>query len=1127
MKNDTMVPERTAQVQHTYSRILTRLKHLRSYHRWVDVIFGLVWMVAAGLGWFLISLALETLFRLPSSGRLVLLAAGGVMMFVLFLWFILRPLVASPSLQQLALRLERRFPHFQDRLIGTLQLWHKHQSNPEGYSLEMIDAAAVELEEISKDSDYKAIVNVKKCWKTGRYLLGLAAVGIVFLLLSPTAFYSSFHRVGHPFTEFPRPQKTFLVVLPGDAETVSEEDVTVTVEVKGEVPEDVLLHVVDIGHENWKKYSCVKKAERTYEYVLPRVKRSLQYTVEAGDAQSPLHRITVIDRPMVRKLKLRYTYPPYTQLGARDEEDNIGDIRAIVGTSIQVEFIANKVLDSAVVIMGDGEQFEAKVSGRQAKASFVVRRDGNYHIDLKDTAGLKNKDPIEYRITAMTDEYPVVRIIQPGRDTELTEDMAVPLAIDGSDDYGFSGLKLRYRLGEEGKLQELPVPIPKKTGAELSVEYLWDLSPLDLLPEDVVFYYAELYDNDSVTGPKGTKSRTFMVRFPSIYEIYAEVEESQEEQLVDLEEMLKDSRDLKEKLDQVVRELQRETELDWEKQKETEGALEQQKEMTEDLKELSEEMQQTIEKLEQNDLVSVETLEKLEEIQKLMEEIATPELQEALERLQQAMQQLDRQQLQQAMKDFSFSQEDFQKRLERTIELLKRIQMEQKMDAMVKKIDELLERQEDINSATEMANEANELNDLAGQEEKMRRDLDRLKEELKELSEMMEEMPMMPSETLDSLAQAMEESQLSEMMSQVNQMLSQGQKMQAQKMQQQISQALRQMSQGMKMAQSMMMQNMFQEVLEAMRKATHQLLELSQQQEDLSFETEELRRNSSQCDGMAEKQMDTFNNAVKVANSLFEASKQNIMIPSSVSQNIGRAMSNMEGAIGHLEQRNTNSATKSQREAMADLNETVMQMRQTMQSMCSAGQCSGGMQQLLQQLEQMAQQQMGINQETMGLQQMSQLSMEQRAALNRLAMEQEMLRKELDELRREMGQRPEILGRFDRVIEDMKKVSEDLGGEQLSHDTINRQNRILSRLLDYQMSLRQRDYTRRRRAKPGKDYYRAGSIELPQDLGERQDQLRQDLLNALKEDYPKEYKDLIRAYFEALSKEQQASESDM
>ena len=1119
--------EKKASATQSYTRIFSRLNALRSYYRWIDIAFGMVCVVAVGLGWFLLTLCIEALLRLSSPGRMILLAIGVAITLGMVLWYVLRPLMKTPSLQQLALRLEERFPSFQDGLIGTLQLWSKHKSNPEGYSLEMIDAAALQSEKLSQGFHFKEIVNVRRCWKATQYVFCLLIVGLFLLLIFPATFHSSLMRVSHPYTHFPKPQKTFIIVTPGDMETVSEEDVIINVEVVGEVPEEVVLHTVELGHENWKTYSFEEESERKYSYILEKVKHSFHYSVEAGDAMSPHHTVTVIDRPMVRRMKLRYTYPPYTRLGARDEEDNIGDVRAIVGTSIQIEISANKILDSASVVMSEGGRIEAKVSGREAQASFVVRGAGTYHIVLTDKSGLQNKDPITYRITALSDEYPLVRIIQPGKDTELTEEMLVPLSIDATDDFGFSRLKLVYRLGEEGTFEELTVPLPKGAGAEMRVEYVWDMSGLGLLPEDVVFYYVKVYDNDTVSGPKSSKSRTFMVRFPSIYEIYAEVEESQEEQMVDLKEMLKESRDVKEKLDQVVRELQRETELDWEKHKETEGALDRQREMAEDLKKLSEEMEQTIEKLERNDLVTAETLEKLEEIQRLMEEIATPELMEALERLQQAMQHIDRRELQQAMKDFSFNQEDFQKRLERTIELLKRIQMEQKMDALVKKMDELLERQEDINQTTENADDAEEMSDLADLQENMRRDLDRLEEELKELTEQMEETPLMPSEMLDSLAQAMEQSDLSEMMSQVSQMLSQNQKMQAQKMQQRISQALRQMSQGMKTAQAMMMQNMFQEVLEAMRRATHQLLELSHQQEHLSSETEGLRRNSPQCEGLAERQMDAFNNAVRVANALFEAAQQSLMIPSDISQNMGRAMSNMERAISSLEERNTSSAAKGQREAMSDLNETIMQMRQAMNSMCSGGQCSGGMQQFLQQLEQMAQQQMCLNQQTREMGQTGQWSLEQREALQRLAAEQEMLRKSIEDLQREMGKRPEILGRLDRVIEDMKKVSEDLEGERLSEETITRQNRILSRLLDYQRSLRQRDYTRRRRAKPGKEYYRPGPTHLPEDLGERQDQLRQDLLKALKEDYPKEYKDLIRAYFEALSKEEEASESEL
>ena len=48
--------------------------------------------------------------------------------------------------------------------------------------------------------------------------------------------------------------------------------------------------------------------------------------------------------------------------------------------------------------------------------------------------------------------------------------------------------------------------------------------------------------------------------------------------------------------------------------------------------------------------------------------------------------------------------------------------------------------------------------------------------------------------------------------------------------------------------------------------------------------------------------------------------------------------------------------------------------------------------------------------------------------------------------------------------------------------------------------------------------------DLPQDLGERENVLREDLLKALKEGYPKEYEELIRHYFEALAREQIGTE---
>ena len=138
----------------------------------------------------------------------------------------------------------------------------------------------------------------------------------------------------------------------------------------------------------------------------------------------------------------------------------------------------------------------------------------------------------------------------------------------------------------------------------------------------------------------------------------------------------------------------------------------------------------------------------------------------------------------------------------------------------------------------------------------------------------------------------------------------------------------------------------------------------------------------------------------------------------------------------------------------------------------------------------------------------------------RLAAEQEALRRGVEDLLKEFGNRSEILGRLDKMGEEMKKVVDDLDRGQVDHRTIDRQQRILSRLLDAQKSVQRRDYTRRRRSRPGQAVVRRSPAELADDLGQDREQLRQDLLRALDEEYPKAYQDLIRAYFQALSRGQ-------
>jgi hypothetical protein len=181
------------------------------------------------------------------------------------------------------------------------------------------------------------------------------------------------------------------------------------------------------------------------------------------------------------------------------------------------------------------------------------------------------------------------------------------------------------------------------------------------------------------------------------------------------------------------------------------------------------------------------------------------------------------------------------------------------------------------------------------------------------------------------------------------------------------------------------------------------------------------------------------------------------------------------------------------------------------------------MQEMFKKMSGMCDKQGGINQQTMQLGQCggdgNQPSLAQQAAMQRLAAEQEAVRKALSELEREFGNSSEIAGRLDKIGQEMKKVVEDFERMRVDQTTIDRQKQILSRLLDTEKSMRERDYSKQRRAEVGEDVSRTSPGELSSETLQSEERGAEDLTRFMQEAYPKEYEQLIKEYFKALSEE--------
>ncbi|MEO8168622.1 MAG: hypothetical protein ABI623_10260, partial [bacterium] len=177
-----------------------------------------------------------------------------------------------------------------------------------------------------------------------------------------------------------------------------------------------------------------------------------------------------------------------------------------------------------------------------------------------------------------------------------------------------------------------------------------------------------------------------------------------------------------------------------------------------------------------------------------------------------------------------------------------------------------------------------------------------------------------------------------------------------------------------------------------------------------------------------------------------------------------------------------------------------------------------GMSGFMQRLGQMSGQQQGINQ---GTQNMGGMSAQQQAEMGRLAAEQGMVRKSMEQLAKEAAQSGEMskmLGDLNKIAQEMREVQTDLAQGNVNPETLKKQERILSRMLDSQRSARERDFEKKRKAESGTNVARKSPGEIDLNSQEGRNKMRQDLQKAIEEGYAKDYQDLIRKYYEALEK---------
>ncbi len=1075
----------------------------------------------------------------------------------------------QPTEIDIAKRIGEHYPEVQDRLCNSIEL--VNELNHAVTSKDLALAAFENTAKIALMKDFEVIIDKRK---PKRMLIGFISIAVCTLLsfsIFSNSLGASLYRIVNFSESFVPPAPFSLKIEDVESSVMRGEKVRIIVNAFGKAPLEIKLNIKEFNQENYDSYLLKLDSANTYYYEIPATKNSIYYYASAEwlntEVKSELCTLNVVDKPLVKNMDGLITAPAYTKLAPKRFDEQNADISALRGSYVHISLNSNKELKNAELIflksgfsndtlkkykVIDSNIVKFKIDGKKAEGGFSAVSNGQYYIRITSKNGVLNDKPIKYNVYVNSDQSPSIVLIDPYSDVQVGENAMLPMQVAIADDYGFSSLKLHYRLTESKysnpteRFSSIDVPM---VYSELATEvpYLWNLERLGISPEDKYEFYFEVTDNDRISGPKSARTNTLTLRLPSLEEVLKQTDQAQNKVEKDLEKVMKQAEDIKRESEELNRELLREKsnkqEMKWEQSKKAQDLAKKQQDLQNKVSEIQKNLQEVTEKLKENNLLSEETLQKYMELQKLLKEVNSPEIQKIQEKMRQAMEKLTPDQMQEAMKNFKMDEEKFKQSIERTMKMLKRIQNEQKIDALNKKTEELINKLDEVNKKMQNTNSADQTkkDELAKQQEQLNNDLKDIAKDLNELEKSLKELGKdNPSEKMQEAKSELNEQETSEQMNSAKQNMKSGNFSQADKNQKHARQNLKKFQQSLQEMKNSMQNQLTKEAIKKMQKATQDMSQLSKKQEALKNQTQNLDPNSMQYKDVAGKQSDNMAAMSNVVSTMFELAQKTFAVTPEMAKNLGDALQEMQKSIQSLTDRNNQAAMKSQAQSMASMNKAISQMQQSVAQMQKTGSCSnpggsgdpkdgqggssGGM---MQKLQDLAAQQQAINQAmqqmgSSGGQGQGTLSPEQQANMEKLSRQQGNAKKSLEELNKEQNQftggQKKPLGSLEKIAQEMQEVVNEIKQGNVTPETRKKQDRILSRLLDASRSMTERDFDKKREAKSGIDLFNKSPKEIDMNTQEGKAAGMKEFLRSIQQGYNKDYELLIKQYFDGIQK---------
>jgi hypothetical protein len=379
---------------------------------------------------------------------------------------------------------ESQAPQFEQRLMTFAERKESPEKDP------FLELLAADTLKVAREAEPARLIPAGKL--AGFAGLAVVAAGLLYWLTQAPGYMG--HGASLLWAGTPKEAQPFysITVTPGDRRVRRRTDQLVTAQLMGFQTDRVRLMAQYKGTSKWEEVQMTPQPSGAgYEFLLAGLPETVTYYVQAGSIKSREHKLTVVDLPGIKKIKVAYKYPNWAGLREVSEEGG-GDLRAVAGTEATVSILTDKPLADGMLVIDNQTKIKLEAGeGGWMKGRIQMDKDGIYHIAAVDQ-GEQVRLSDDFFIEARQAMEPVVKISRPRGDARVSPIEEVSIEVDAEDDFGLNAVTLHYSVngGQEKTVNVLPKPGMTSVQGKTMIA----MEEFKLVPGDVVSVYATARD---------------------------------------------------------------------------------------------------------------------------------------------------------------------------------------------------------------------------------------------------------------------------------------------------------------------------------------------------------------------------------------------------------------------------------------------------------------------------------------------------------------------------------------------------------------------------------------------------------------------------------------------------------